>query len=141
MAPEWSWWGSYTYCQYEDVDDGIDFERFPAHSAVLWTAYRIPGGPLKGLKSSLGLRYKSEYYTTFRGTYISDEYKIDSATLVDLAFEYPLPGLTALHGTTSKLEFGVKNLFDTEYVESNRHGTENFPGQPQTFWTRWTVTF
>jgi outer membrane receptor protein involved in Fe transport len=35
----------------------------------------------------------------------------------------------------------VKNLLDEEYVESNRHGTENFPGLPRTFWARLTAAF
>ena len=76
LTPDWSWWGSYTYCEYEDIDAGIDFERFPAHSASLWTAYRLPGGPLQGLRSGIGLRAKSKYYTTFRGAYLGDDYEI-----------------------------------------------------------------
>ena len=35
----------------------------------------------------------------------------------------------------------MKNLLDEEYVESNRHGTENFPGLPRTFWARLTAAF
>ena len=141
IHPDWSWWGSYTYCEYEDVDAGIDFERFPAHSASLWTAYRIAGGPLRGLKPGIGLRAKSKWYTTFRGTYLGDDYEINPSAVVDLACEYPLACWSSPNGIATKLEFGVKNLFDEEYVESNRHGTENFPGQPQTFWTRLTTTF
>ncbi len=140
LTPEWSWWGSYTYCEYEDVDAGIDFERFPAHSASLWTAYRLPGGPLKGLQSGIGLRAKSKYYTTFRGAYLGDDYEIDPSAVVDLAFDYPLPGFSSDRVATT-LEFGVKNLLDEEYVESNRHGTENFPGQPRMGWVRLTAAF
>ena len=140
LTPEWSWWGSYTYCEYEDVDAGIDFERFPAHSASLWTAYRLPGGPLKGLQSGIGLRAKSKYYTTFRGAYLGDDYEIDPSAVVDLAFDYPLPGFSSDRAATA-LEFGVKNLFDEEYVESNRHGTENFPGQARMGWVRLTTSF
>ena len=140
LVPDWTWWGSYTYCEYEDVDAGIDFERFPAHSVSLWTAYRLSGGPLAGLRSGIGLRAKSKYYTTFRGAYLGDEYEIDPAAVVDLACDYPLAWLSSDRVAT-KLEFGVKNLLDEEYVESNRHGTENFPGLPRTFWARLTAAF
>lgn len=140
LTPEWSWWGSYTYCEYEDIDAGIDFERFPAHSASLWTAYRLAGGPLKGLQSGIGLRAKSKSYTTFRGAYLSDEYEIDPSAVLDLAFDYPLPWFSSDRVAT-QLEFGIKNLFDEEYVESNRHGTENFPGQPRMGWARLTAAF
>lgn len=140
LAPDWSWWGSYTYCEYEDVDAGIDFERFPAHSASLWTAYRLPGGPLQGLQSGIGLRAKSKYYTTFRGAYLGDDYEIDPSVVFDLAFDYPLSWFS-LDRFSAKLEFGVKNLLDEEYVESNRHGTENFPGAPRTFWLRLSTAF
>ncbi|HPC19254.1 MAG: TonB-dependent receptor [Kiritimatiellae bacterium] len=140
LTPDWSWWGSYTYCEYEDIDAGIDFERFPAHSASLWTAYRLSGGPLQGLQSGIGLRAKSKYYTTFRGTYLGDDYEIDPSVVFDLAFDYPLPCLSSDRVAT-RLEFGVKNFLDEEYVESNRHGTENFPGAPRTFWARLSAAF
>lgn len=137
---DWTWWGSYTFCKYKDLDEKISFERQPSHSASLWTAYRLPGGPLKGLQSGIGLRAKSKYYTTFRGQYLGDEFEIDPSVVVDMAFDYPLPWLSSERVAT-KLEFGVKNVFDESYVESNRHGSENFPGQPRVFWTRLNVAF
>jgi outer membrane receptor for ferric coprogen and ferric-rhodotorulic acid len=91
LVPDWTWWGSYTYCEYEDVDAGIDFERFPAHSVTLWTAYRLSGGPLAGLRSGIGLRAKSKYYTTFRGAYLGDEYEIDPPSSISPA-TIPSPG-------------------------------------------------
>ena len=137
---EWTWWGSYTFCRYKDLKEDFSFERQPEHSASLWTAYRLAGGPLKGLQSGIGLRAKSKYYTTFRGAYLGDDYKIEPAVVVDLTFDYPL---TQLFGerTTSKIEFGVKNVLDESYVESNRHGSENFPGQPRQFWARFSTEF
>lgn len=140
LTPDWTWWGSYTWCEYEDLDADIQFERFPAHSAVLWTAYRIPGGPLKGLQAGIGLRARSKSYTTFRAGWLGEEYKINPSTVVDIACDYPLPWAAAQRRDL-RLAFGVKNLFDKEYVESNRHGTENFPGQPITGWVRLNAAF
>ncbi len=140
LTPEWTWWGSYTYCEYKDLKADMTFERQPEHSVSLWTAYRLAGGPLKGLQSGIGVRAKSKYYTTFRGAYLSDEYEIEPATVVDVAFDYPLRWLSGARVAT-KLEFGVKNVFDESYVESNRHGSENFPGQPRLFWTRISTAF
>lgn len=140
FSSEWSWWGSYTWCEYKDLDADINFDRFPAHSAVLWTAYRIPGGPLKGLQTGIGLRARSKTYTTFRGGWLGEEYKIDPSAVVDIACDYPFPW-TGAKRNDLRLAFGVKNLFDKEYVESNRHGTENFPGQPITGWVRLNAAF
>lgn len=136
VTPAWSWWGSYTNLRYEDIDDGIGFTRYPRNSVSLWTAYRLQTGALQGLCPSLGARYTSSYLTTFRGAYIGEDYVIAEKTVVDAALEYPL---RALGGAT--LALGVKNVFDEVYVESNRHGSENFPGLPRTCWARISVDF
>jgi outer membrane receptor protein involved in Fe transport len=122
------------------VDADIDFARYPRNSLTLWTAYRLPSTFLKGLRASIGYRYVSKRYTTFRGQYISDQYTIDPYHVVDLAFEYPLKFFSGQTMET-RLEFGIKNIFDEEYVESNRHGTENFPGQPRVCWSRLSAAF
>ena len=127
--------GSYTYLDYEDVDDHISFTRFPRNTLALWASVRCSEGPLEGLRAGLGFRHSGGYCTTFRGAYISSDYMIESSNVVDFSIEYPLQGLLG-DMTEVKLEFGIKNLFDEEYVESNRHGTENFPGIPRTFWMR-----
>jgi iron complex outermembrane receptor protein len=136
FTENWSWWGSYTYIKYKDITNAVDYERFPLSSLSLRTSYRISSGLLKDLRSAISYRYKSKYCTTFRGAYISDAYEIKPASIVELDFEYPLTKKSGL-----KLEFGLKNLFDAIYVESNRHGTENFPGQPRTFWIRLNAMF
>lgn len=140
IKSNWTWWGSYTYLTHEDIDDDIDFERYPKNSVSLWTSYRFDSGALDGLRSSVGYRYTDEKATTFRGAYISDDYMIDDASVFDLAFEYPLKCLSS-ETVDSSFELGVKNIFDKEYVESNRHGTENFAGSPRTVWARVAVKF
>ena len=140
FTENWNWWGSYTHLTYEDVDDNIDFTRYPKNTLALWTSYRIPSGSLEGLRAGVGYRYTSETTTTFRGAYVSDEYTIDSYSVVDVAFDYPLKGLSN-DAIDTTLRFGVKNVFDEEYVESNRHGTENFPGDPRTFWIELSAAF
>jgi iron complex outermembrane receptor protein len=139
VVPGWSVWGSYTYVEYEDVDDGIDFPRHPEHSLSLWTTYRFSECDLDGLRVGLGYRYTDEYATTFRGAFISRDSMIESAHVVDLSLAIPLSKL--LPGCDADLELGVKNVLGRDYVESNRHGTENFPGQPRTFWLRFGFDF
>ena len=140
LTDNWSWWGSYTWLKYKDVDDNIDFTRFPEHSFSLWTSYRFTEGPAKDLRCSLGYRFRDEWLTTFRGAYIGDEWVIESSNVFDLAFEYPLKWASG-EGVSTKLEAGIKNIFGEEYVESNRHGSENFAGLPRTFWVRLSATF
>lgn len=136
----WSWWGSYTYLGYEDIYNHIDFTRHPRNTFTLWTSYSITSNALAGLKAGIGYRYASRYCTTFRGTFISNEYMIESYNVVDLALEYPLKWLSGKKVSTNFV-FSVKNVFDETYVESNRHGTENFPGTPRSYWAQLRFTF
>jgi outer membrane receptor for ferric coprogen and ferric-rhodotorulic acid len=140
LLENWEWWGSYTYLDYEDVDAGLDFARYPRNSLALWTAYRLPCGFLQGLRVAIGYRYTDTYYTTFRGAYVGDDYVIEPAHVVDVECAYPLKWLSRGKYAT-RLEAGVKNVFDETYVESNRHGTENFPGAPRAVWVRVCADF
>ena len=142
IRPNWSWWGSYTYQDYKSLSDNIEFLRIPQHSLALWTSYRIPSGAFEGLKGGIGYRFASKYCTTFRGIYINDQYMIDPYHVVDVSAEYPIKlKWLSEKKISTKIEAGVKNVFNAEYVESNRHGTENFPGQPRILWARMSYTF
>jgi iron complex outermembrane recepter protein len=140
LNDNWNWWGSYTNLKYEDVYNHIDFTRYPRNSFTLWTSYEIPSSVLQGLKAGAGYRYASKYCTTFRGAFISNDYMINGYSVVDIDLEYPLKWLSGKKAGT-KFELGAKNVFDKAYVESNRHGTENFPGLPRTFWARLSSSF
>ncbi len=140
LNPNWSFAASYTFTKYEDLDADISFEKVPEHSLALWTSYRFPGGFLKDLKMGLGWRYQSKTYTTFRGSYVGDEFEIEAANIFDLNFEYPVYDLFGSN-TETRFQVGIKNLFDEEYVESARHGTENFAGDSRTLTVNMIVEF
>ncbi len=131
LTNNWDMSASYTYTKYKDLDADIEFEKVPENSVALWTTYRIPRGFLENLRVGLGWRYQSKTYTTFRGKYVGDDFTIDEAHVFDANLEYPLDACFG-DSVDARIQFGVKNIFDKEYVESARHGTENFAGRSRT---------
>lgn len=140
LTSNWDMTASYTYTKYKDLDADIEFEKVPENSLALWTTYRIPGGLLQDLKLGLGWRYQSKTYTTFRGQYVGDDFTIDEAHVFDANAEYPLDVIFG-KSVDARIQLGIKNLFDKAYVESARHGTENFSGAARTFTCNIIINF
>ena len=93
--------------------------------------YRFAGGWLDELAVGMGYRYKHGYDGTMRGAYVGPDYFFDDVHVLDLSIDLPLSRLGGSREWT--LQLAVKNLFDREYFESNRHYYQCFTGEPRTF--------
>jgi iron complex outermembrane receptor protein len=131
LADNWSVYAAYTYNEYENRTTGIKFDRYPPHSVIASTSYRIAGGPLNDIVLGLGYRYRDRYFSTIRGSYISDDFYIEESHVFDCSADIPLHKFGGPKDVT--LSLAVKNIFGEEYIESNRHYYQCFPGDPRTF--------
>jgi outer membrane receptor protein involved in Fe transport len=131
LADNWSLYSAYTYNQYENKTTGQSFDRYPPHSLITSTSYRIASGPLDDIVLGFGYRYRHKYYSTIRGGYISEDFFIDDSHVFDCSADIPLHKFGGPKNVT--LSLAVKNIFDEQYVESNRHYYQCFPGDPRTF--------
>jgi iron complex outermembrane receptor protein len=123
---------SYTYTDYENKDAEQQLNSFPPHSISLWQTYTLPDNILWGTTFGLGYRYVDQTDASFRGQYIGDGYVFGSYQVCDFLVKVPLE--KKIFGLNlGAVKFSVKNIFDEEYVESSRHVSEAFPGEPLTF--------
>ena len=93
--------------------------------------YRVLEGPFADVAFGLGYRYKHGYDGTTQGNYVSPDYYFDDIHVLDASVELPLAKLGGAKDWA--LQFAVKNIFDKNYFESNRHYYQGFPGDPRTY--------
>lgn len=121
---------SYTYLDNALTKDsryqGKSLVQTPKNSASVWLDYLIGKGPLAGLRVGGGVRYLGETYGD-----PTNQFKVPSATLVDLALNYDLGRISSeLKGST--FAFNVSNLANKQYVASCTSRLYCFIGQDRT---------
>jgi outer membrane receptor protein involved in Fe transport len=131
IADNWSVYTAYAYNEYENKTTGMSFDRYPPHSVTASTSYRILEGPFDDIVLGFGYRYRHKYFETMQGNYIGDDFFIDQSHVFDCSADIPLYKFGGPKNVT--LSMAVKNIFDEEYIESNRHYYQCFPGDPRTF--------
>jgi len=131
IADNWSVYTAYAYNEYENKTTGTSFDRYPPHSVTASTSYRILEGPFDDIVLGFGYRYRHKYYETMQGNYIGDDFFIDPSHVFDCSADIPLRKFGGPKNVS--LSLAVKNIFDEEYIESNRHYYQCFPGDPRTF--------
>jgi len=131
ILDNWSVFASYAYTEYEDKTKNKKFDRYPPHAVTLSTSYRILQGPLDDIVWGFGYRYRHKYMETITGSYIGEDFYIDDSHVFDCSMDIPLHKFGGPKNVT--LMLAVKNIFDEQYIESNRHYYQCFPGDPRTF--------
>lgn len=121
---------SYTYLDNSLIKDsryqGKSLVQTPKNSASLWLDYMIGSGALAGLQVGGGVRYLGATYGD-----PTNDFKVPSATLVDLALNYDLGRISSdLKGSTFGLN--VSNLANKQYVASCTSRQYCFIGQDRT---------
>lgn len=131
LADNWSLYIGYAF-NYNDTPSGTKkYDSQPPHSVTLQTMYRFASGWLDDVGVGLGYRYKHGYDGTMVGRYVSPDYYFDDVHVFDVSCDVPLARFGGSDGWA--LQLGVKNVFDSDYFESNRHYYQCFPGEPRTF--------
>ncbi|MCX7703900.1 MAG: TonB-dependent receptor, partial [Planctomycetota bacterium] len=123
---------SYTYLRKRGDDKNEVTQNVPKHDVAIQTVYRIP---TTNLKVGVGLKGVSERWMTYRGEYISDDYKLSPYWVTDLFFEYSFEdwGMSSLVGegvNPIRLQMKVNNVFNERYFTGARHVTKSSPGEP-----------
>jgi iron complex outermembrane receptor protein len=131
IADNWSIFTAYAYNEYEDKTTGLTFDRYPPHAVTTSTSYRIAHGPFDDIVLGFGYRYRHKYYETMTGKFIADDFYIADSHVFDCSMDIPMYKFGGPKNVT--LSLAVKNIFDEEYIESNRHYYQCFPGDPRTF--------
>ncbi|BCL34199.1 TonB-dependent siderophore receptor [Nostoc sp. MS1] len=123
IIPGWKVIATYAYIDAyvsKDRDQDLVNDRLqavPYNSASLWTTYEFQKGSLQGLGFGLGLVYVDEREAT-----LPNSLKIPSYIRTDASIFYRRDNWRAA--------INIKNLFDTEYYESQRFYL--VPGAPLT---------
>lgn len=130
VSENWSLSFGYSYNDAKPVSGGKAFDPYPPHSISLQTTYSIPGGLLNGLTLGAGYRFKHGYDGTMRGEYVSSDYYFDDVHVFDFSVQAPMSKF-GLSGDWT-LQLALKNAFNEEYFESNRHYYQCFTGEPRT---------
>ncbi len=78
-----------------------------------------------------GYRYRHKSLHTMRGSYIGENFYSDESHVFDCSADIPLRKFGGPKNVT--LSLAVKNIFDEQYIESNRHYYQCFAGDPRTF--------
>ena len=131
IMDNWSVFASYSYTEYEDKTMNKEFDRYPPHAVTLSTSYRIVHGPLDDIVLGFGYRYRHKYMETMTGSFIGEDYYIGDSHVFDCSTDIPLRKFGGPKNVT--LSLAVKNIFDEQFIESNRHYYQCFPGDPRTF--------
>lgn len=130
ISDNWSLSFGYSYNDAEPEAGKKSFDPYPPHSISLQTTYSIPEGFFKDITLGTGYRYKDGYNGTMRGEYVSPDYYFDDIHVFDLSVQAPMSKFGMSEGWT--LRVSVKNVFDEDYFESNRHYYQCFTGEPRT---------
>ncbi len=134
ITENWSLFTAYAYNEYEDLSSAATvrkFDRYPPHAVTASTSYRIETGPLDDVVLGFGYRYRHKSLHTMRGSYIGENFYSDESHVFDCSADIPLRKFGGPKNVT--LSLAVKNIFDEQYIESNRHYYQCFAGDPRTF--------
>ena len=131
ILDNWSIYVAYSYSEYEDKTNDIEYDNTPPHTFTASTSYRITKGMFNDIVLGFGYRYRDRYDASFRGTYVGPEYYIEDSHVFDCSMDMPLSKFGGSNDVVMKL--AVKNIFGEDYIESNRHYYQCFPGNPRTF--------
>ncbi|MFO7936766.1 MAG: TonB-dependent receptor [Kiritimatiellia bacterium] len=131
IQKNWSVYAAYSYSEYEDKTDDIEFDNTPPHTFTASTSYRIDRGMFDDVVLGFGYRFRDKYYSTFRGQYVGPDYYISDSHVFDASVAMPLSKFGGSEDFVLKL--AVKNIFGEDYIESNRHYYQCFPGNPRAF--------
>lgn len=134
LADNWSIFAAYAYTAYEDLTPSATvrkFDRYPPHAVTASTSYRIASGPFDDIVLGFGYRYRHKSLHTMRGSYIGENFYSDESHVFDCSADIPLHKFGGPKNVT--LSLACKNIFDEQYIESNRHYYQCFPGDPRTF--------
>lgn len=130
LADNWSFYLGYAYNHNKTEPGSHPVDGQPPHAATLQTMYRVASGALSDVALGMGYRYKHKYDGTMLGRYVSDDYFFNTIHVFDASVEVPFSKLGG-SGDWS-LQLALKNIFDKNYFESNRHYYQCFPGDPRT---------
>lgn len=126
ITRSWNMFASYVYTQYTNDDTDEQVDSFPENSIAIWQTYEFQESCLKDLTLGLGYRYNDGYDNTFRGVVVGEGYQVPSYDVFDVFAQYPIK----MKDSTAIVKIAVNNIFDEDYVESTRHTTQAFPGDP-----------
>lgn len=134
ITKNWSAYAAYTYIEYEDKSEDAlrkSFDRYPPNSLTLSTSYKMTYGWLEDIVVGGSYRFRERYCASFRGAYVDPDLFFNSSHVFDVNVDMPLSKFGGPKNWT--LTLACKNIFDANYIESNRHFYECFPGDPRTF--------
>ncbi|MBE9178541.1 TonB-dependent siderophore receptor [Oculatella sp. LEGE 06141] len=126
ILPGWSIIAAYALTDAEIAEDEVFEEgnqlfNVPQHSGSLWTVYELQSGDLRGLGVGLGLFFVGE-----RTGDLNNTFELPSYVRTDAMVYYQRDRFRA--------QLNIRNLFDVDYFEASRSGTdlEIIAGQPLT---------
>ena len=117
----------------EGTRAGNTARNVPDHAANLWITYEVQGGSFQGLGIGGGATYVGERFVDAGNTFLLPSY-----TTVDLTSFYFLPVAPA---TQMRLQLGVRNLFDEEFLTPNSNIRTLGVGQPRTVYGSISLEF
>ncbi|WP_230843424.1 TonB-dependent siderophore receptor [Gloeobacter morelensis] len=120
----WNVIASYAYTDARITRDntfpvGNRLPRVPYNTASLWTTYRIPEGPLRGLGFGAGA-----FFVDNRSGDLDNTFEVPGYTRVDAAVYYNFGNI--------KTAVNLKNLLDVRYFEGVQARRNVPPGAPLT---------
>jgi len=130
LTKNWSLYFGYAYNDTITEPGEKSFDSQAPHSITMQTMYRLSEGKLKDVAFGMGYRYKHGYDGTMRGEYVSSDYYFDDVHVFDCSVDVPMSKFGGSKDWT--LQVAVKNIFDADYFESNRHYYQCFAGDPRT---------
>jgi len=144
ITKNWSIYAAYTWTQYEQRHARYEplkrkFDRFPPHAVTISTSYKMTYGWLEDVVIGGSYRYRAKYDGTLFGQYIGPNASFNSSHVFDVNVDMPLSKFGGPKNWT--LTLACKNIFDADYIESNRHYYQCFPGDPRTFEVGLRATF
>lgn len=135
ITENWSAYLAYTYIYYYDVDDADHYDKFPPHSASLWTSYKMPF--FYDAVFGFGARWRDGWLLTFRGNKVDESVEpgqyAKSLLTFDTSLDFPI-------SDNMSLGFALRNIFDTRGVESARN-LQAFANDGRTFEVSFRMTF
>ena len=117
----------------EGTRAGNTARNVPDHAANLWITYEVQGGSFQGLGIGGGATYVGERFVDAGNSFLLPSY-----STVDLTSFYFLPVAPA---TQMRLQLGVRNLFDEEFLTPNSNIRTLGVGQPRTVYGSISLEF
>lgn len=133
LMPGWQVIASGAYLNSEVTKDNryqsSSLVGAPRWSGSLWSTYRIGAGSLKGLGFGAGM-----VAVDHRNGSLDNSFSVPGYARVDASVFYDL-------SEHVRLSLAVKNLFDTDYIETPVSSTEIYSGAPLTALARLTARY